>query len=437
MTWRHKRSYRIKKKEILLGLLWAAFLLLFSDALLGLVLPAHKTVVDHLPGYWNLPPTYKKITGVAQPYYATADPTFKYSQFPVAKAAGGYRIFCVGESSVQGHSIIYPPDPKEPHAYDLAFPTQLETRLRQAYPARSIEVINAGRDAYETMRIKYVVNEIIGYQPDLVIIYCGHNSWAVELLFDFLDVGLTDNVVIAIQKVLRQSSIYRLLYDFVPRQYDHRSNPGVNNYNYFVYKRELDRIRGNIYQQDLRDMIEKLLKAKVNVILGIPVANLKLPPLESTHRPNLTTADLIDFGRFMQWGLIAELDQRHEAALDQFQKCLRIDPDYALIPYHLAELYEKRGDLAAAKKYYGEARDKDTMPARATSRASEIVRELGRRQPIVIADFEAAFDAALHGQVMGSNLFNDYVHPNRVGHAIMTDTLARLIFEHKLIERKE
>jgi lysophospholipase L1-like esterase len=89
-------------------------------------------------------------------------------EFRAEKPANGFRVFVVGASSAAGYP--YPP------AY--AFGDWLERRLEVRLPDLSVEVVNAAVAGYSSRRVLVALREVARYQPDLVIVYSGHNEWA-------------------------------------------------------------------------------------------------------------------------------------------------------------------------------------------------------------------------------------------------------------------
>jgi len=86
------------------------------------------------------------------------------------KPANGLRVFVVGESSVFGF----------PFGPELAFTRFLGDRLTAAFPDRTVEIVNAGVPAIGSWHVRRVVEEeVVGYHPDVVVIYSGHNDWVL------------------------------------------------------------------------------------------------------------------------------------------------------------------------------------------------------------------------------------------------------------------
>jgi len=93
---------------------------------------------------------------------------FKGDEFSQDKPEGVIRIFCVGASSTEGLEVGDGSD----------YPSILEGILTKENPDRKIEVINAGfAGASSGAILDLLRNELLNYQPDLIIFYQGFNNY--------------------------------------------------------------------------------------------------------------------------------------------------------------------------------------------------------------------------------------------------------------------
>ena len=53
----------------------------------------------------------------------------------------------------------------------------LEQRLLQSFPGKNIEIINTAMAAVNSYTLRDLADEIIAQDPDLVLIYAGHNEY--------------------------------------------------------------------------------------------------------------------------------------------------------------------------------------------------------------------------------------------------------------------
>lgn len=84
---------------------------------------------------------------------------FNRQQFIEDKPPGTYRVFCLGGSTTYGR----------PYDDATSFCGWLREFLPQADPSRQWEVINAGGISYASYRVAVLMEELIGYDPDLFI----------------------------------------------------------------------------------------------------------------------------------------------------------------------------------------------------------------------------------------------------------------------------
>ena len=94
-------------------------------------------------------------------------PEFKPTLFRKVKLAQTYRILCIGESSMFG----------VPYQMTANIPGIIRKQLRHLHPDREIEVINLGAPAINTNVILDMSAELLALQPDLVLVYTGHNEF--------------------------------------------------------------------------------------------------------------------------------------------------------------------------------------------------------------------------------------------------------------------
>ncbi|HEU5116425.1 MAG TPA: SGNH/GDSL hydrolase family protein, partial [Isosphaeraceae bacterium] len=101
---------------------------------------------------------------------------FQRDTFAAHKSPREYRVFVFGGSTVQGR----------PFAIETAFSTWLELSLQAADPSRVWQVVNCGGVSYASYRLAPIVDEILHYKPDLVILCTGHNEYLEDRSYDTL-----------------------------------------------------------------------------------------------------------------------------------------------------------------------------------------------------------------------------------------------------------
>ena len=101
---------------------------------------------------------------------------FNYQEFKVDKPKTGFRVFCFGGSTTAGR----------PYSSTTAFPNWLRLSLQKIDPTKSYEVINVGGISYASYRIIILVEEMLKYQPDLFVVYTGHNEFLEDRTYGAL-----------------------------------------------------------------------------------------------------------------------------------------------------------------------------------------------------------------------------------------------------------
>ncbi|MFO7524923.1 MAG: hypothetical protein R6W68_05680, partial [Ignavibacteriaceae bacterium] len=87
--------------------------------------------------------------------------------FDKIKKDNAFRVFVLGGSSAAGW----------PYVPNASFSRHLKRRLELLYPQNTIEVINCGISAINSYTLRDFVPGIIEQDPDLILIYAGHNEY--------------------------------------------------------------------------------------------------------------------------------------------------------------------------------------------------------------------------------------------------------------------
>ena len=154
--------------------------------LIALLLPFAALLIGEtalrLSGFGGYPPIIRLVGPVESGTLAITDPAGAATYFFANRDRPGYneqhsflvpkplntvRIFLVGESAIKGF-----PQPR-----NLACSAFLEQMLQDAWPTRTVEVINLGTTAVASFPVLEIMTEALAYQPDLIVIYTGHNEF--------------------------------------------------------------------------------------------------------------------------------------------------------------------------------------------------------------------------------------------------------------------
>ena len=360
--------------------------------------------------------------GSFKPYFF-ANPTRPgYTEsrtFVMPKPAGTVRIFLVGESAAKGY----------PQPSNLAMSSFLQAMLQDAWPDRTVEVINLGTTAVASFPLIYQVQDALRCSPDLIVFYVGNNeffgaygtasinasgaapSWALPLMRAAR--GLA--VVQATESLLHRGSdeSRTLMEQMIGQTFIPADAP--------LRQAAADNLRTNLGR-----MLEQ---AKV---AGVPCVVCTTASNESGMGPlgedDLRGMDPARQGQFtvalaealkkavvpsesgdngVDWAVLAR--ETAEAA--------ELAPGSAMAQFRLGTALANAGDLKGARQAFLKARDLDTMPWRPTSQTEQAIRDAAAEHGAVLCDVAERFRDISEQGATGWKLLDDHVHPSLEGQA--------------------
>ena len=319
---------------------------------------------------------------------------FESTQFPASKSAGTKRVFCLGGSTTQG----------EPYKPPTAFPAWLHLNLQLIDPNQRWEVINCGGLSYASYRLLPMLIEILEYEPDLVIIDCGHNELLeTRELSGWKQASMVQK---SAARIARSSRLVLFASQSVSNDIPAKK-PASNR---TQLKQEVDALlddQGGLekYKRDelkmesvvksmhwnLAAMVQHCKAARVPVVLLVPTSNIRdCPPfkVELSQRMDPETKEQIE----SHWALAlaahkdrVETDSSvvhssQESEFHELQRIVAMDPEHAAAWYWLGQLELAKGHIESARHHLVEARDRDVCPLRAVSSMQKAIRELAHQE---------------------------------------------------------
>jgi len=132
-------------------------------------------------GFNGCPPYFLKTTTPDNHtvYRTNPDKDIEETSFPCTKEKDEFRIFALGGSAAYG----------EPFGPEGSFSHWLALRLNAIDADRHYRVVNCARRGFGSVRVKRIFDEIIDYDPDLVIIYFGNNEQR-DYLFHRIEINI-------------------------------------------------------------------------------------------------------------------------------------------------------------------------------------------------------------------------------------------------------
>jgi tetratricopeptide (TPR) repeat protein len=363
--------------------------------------------------------------------------SFNYQEFSADKPANGYRIFTLGGSSAYGF----------PWGAGVAFTRWLGDALQAAWKDRKIEAVNAAGMSYGSHRLRILARELLEYQPDVLIVFEGHNEFVEQRFYREIAAGPDVGPL--------RTWLYRWrLYSGMTRLYEQARSSRVATAGGRAPVRStgemlgLDVVReastrvGEADRDEVRRRFEDNVRAIVEMgrIKGVPVVLCTVPSNLSGWAPDQSwfgsEVDL-DARRTVQ-ELLAEAKVGlaggdAAGAASRLERARALAPSYAETDFLLGKALEALGRWPEARDAYIRARDHDAMPSRALSTFNDVIRRSGSLRGAILADIERAFEEASPHGIVGSNLIEDYVHPTKEGHRRIALELWRLFMERGLL----
>jgi tetratricopeptide (TPR) repeat protein len=340
--------------------------------------------------------------------------------FEAVKPEGGYRIVVQGGSSAAGF----------PFGRAGGLAGMLADRLEATFPERPIEVISTAMAAVNSYTLTDLVDEIIEVDPDVVLIYAGHNEFLGILGVGSALTGVASSGTARLHLLLRDLRLYQLMQAVVSTVRGLASGEGdAERRSLFAQAASGARIRYGSrafeaglrqFEDNMSELLEKYGQAGIPVYIGTLVSNEKdLSPFVGGPGPHVGTGE---WKRLMA----AQLEQRRsgdvQAARRSIEALVALDRESADAWYALGRLEHETGRPGAARLAFRRARDLDELRFRAPGAISQLIRELAERHGATVVDVEERFSASSPEAIIGDELLLEHVHPNAEGYFLLADT---------------
>lgn len=347
---------------------------------------------------------YKINRSYLKKYFSSTDPLipeFKPSLFLKEKKKNSLRIFCLGESSMFG----------VPYQMTANIPGILRTQLRRLYPEKEIEVVNLGASAINTNVIRNFAHELLRFQPDIILIYTGHNefygpdgigaSW-VEKQFPFLTRW---------KYQLNNLAVVNLLENIFSGKPSPESLHDVNLMKQVsqkaavkLHSSETERIFKN-FENNVTSIVEIFQSHNIPVIISDVTSNLTFAPFE------------YDSVTAQQAGAL--LTNSAEENIQKLRTFISEHNEDSFSRFLLAKQYLSLAKYDSAKIYFEEARDCDFLKFRAPGKINAVLRSVAKETHSYFFSSDSIFAVnSLHG-ISDTSLFWEHLHPKANGYYLI------------------
>jgi lysophospholipase L1-like esterase len=343
---------------------------------------------------------------------------FYPDSFTARKSSNEFRIFCLGGSTVQGR----------PYSIETSFTTWLELSLNAADPSRKWEVVNCGGVSYASYRLVPILKELLAYDPDMFVIYTGHNEFLEARTFANVQ-PVTPLSHVRTLNLLRSAWLggSRLQGHGQPREILAAEVDALLDYRGGLadYHRDHAGQQAAVrqYAENLEQMIDLAAVADVPVILMNPASNLKdTPPFKIEPRSNLTESEADEFETLLQQSRGASsVDDKVEL----LERAVAIDAQHAGARFLLGHAYLAQTRPADAREQFLRAKDEDVCPLRMIEPLHDVLHAVAKSSATPLIDVRRDFESRAVDGIPGDQFFLDHIHPSINNH----QAIARLLVD--------
>jgi tetratricopeptide (TPR) repeat protein len=354
--------------------------------------------------------------------------------FPLRKPPKAFRVFCIGGSASAGW----------PHPAEEIYSAYLRNALQRTYPNRVIEVINVSAHAYAAYRQRLIFQQIIEFQPDLIVIWSGNNEFIERRVYNEHEpwlstvVAATDRLYLA--RRIRGSSLGRRLWPentLLPEERQHVAYEQWSK----IEQLALDLRRMPDQYEKVKEHYRFSIQSMVSAARdrAVPVILLTVPVNLRDWHPNVSYQPL-EGDRLTLWaqhyrdGRRSLLAGDAKSAVRAFSAATRVSPLHAESQFMLGLAFEQAHEYEAALEAYSQARDLDHNPFRAPSIFNGILRQVAAQYGnVFLVDADRIFRTASAPLAPGFDLFLDYVHPSKRGNRLIAQAVYEKIVERRLV----
>ena len=378
---------------------------------------------------------YLPNSNIALRYFSPPSPTGFPSDdiFSIEKSDSTIRVFILGGSTTAGF----------PYFFNGSFAKHLDDRLAYLYPHYRIEVINLGMTAINSYTVRDFAHECLDYDPDLIIIYAGHNEFygALGSASAQASVFGTNRTLTLAYLKLKRLKIYQAIQHLTGKLKSGLNSKNTASQGILMARmaREKaipvsDPIYHNtktVFQDNLQDIATWTRQQAVPLLLATLASNIRdQKPFVSIHTSGIdTTLFSVNLTQVKQ----AMLEEKYASALTRLEQLITADPEYALLHFYAGRCAELLNKYEIAARYYHRARNLDGLRFRASDEFNEIIRSIANQPGVYLCELESKLRQYTSHGLIGKELMLEHLHPNLEGYFRMGQILAETIIDLELL----
>lgn len=363
------------------------------------------------------------------PSHASAAPKVYDNTFEFNKSPNTCRIFCIGESTMQGF----------PYEYNGSLPVLLKDRLLDSFQGKKIEVVNLGITAINSYAVLDLTKEVVQYQPDLIIVYAGHNEFYGSFGVGSVEYFGKNRTFVNFYLKLNRLKIVQLLRNTITRarvSLGGKDQPPKTNSlmelmardKQIPFHSDLYETAKSNFRENLNDIVDVAASHNVAIMLSTVVSNLHdLSPFNSEFSPSCPESQKKQWLSLVDEGKKLNKEQNFSEAVGKFYAASAIDSSRADLHYDIAVCLEGVGDTMGAKYHFERARDYDIRRFRASGEFNDIIRDVAQTKNALLADNVKTLEHESPHNIVGKDLMLDHVHPTLNGYFLIAKEFVRVM----------
>ena len=350
------------------------------------------------------------------------------------KKTDSKRIFVLGGSTTAGY----------PYFFNGGFPSMLKTQLESVYPNTEFEMINLGMTAVNSYTVRDLAKECLEYEPDLLIIYTGHNEF-----YGALGAGSSQGafgkylggrpfILTLIQ--LKQWKLYQVVRFLIEKI---KPTPKITergtetlmsrlakeqeiSWGSSLYWNTID-----VFEKNIRDIILWGEERNVPVLIGTVASNVRdQKPYVSIHSSEVDVPSIektiLNIRSLM-------MKNEFNKSLLEIKEAIKTDPKYALLYFYAGRCNEYLKNYEEANLQYELARDYDGLRFRASSDLNESIKAFQVYSNMYLSDIEYYLAESATNGLVGYDYMLEHLHPNEEGNNRIAESFYTSIIENDLL----
>ncbi len=335
------------------------------------------------------------------------------------KKKGSTRVFSVGGSSTYGWGLKNP--------LEESFIGVFKQKFRETFPEKDIETINAGGIGYGSFRTSVLMKTLLQYQPDLILVFTGHNEfWEYPI---YRELYLKRFSVLRLSRLLSRLRIWKLLNELiVPGQQREYNIPVMFTGAYEVFDDAKYAFVKKRFRMNIEEIVRDAKEADVQIIFSTLPANLRVNPAKDEelnsnnklHRDGLEPKQLAAWNKAYKSGMNELKKKKYNKAIEYFLSAEKIDSRNARLYHYMGKSYEGLGAMEQAYEAYWKHIEKSRRLI--VREFNQIIRDVCKKENVPFIDGMRIIEDMAPHRLTGYELFIDSMHPNKITHRVLGET---------------